>query len=95
MEAGSASVATPKGLESEVMGLARDLSSGATCADIQVARLSTRSVRNPYIRINVVWVRMAERSKALRSGRSPLLWAWVRIPLLTTIFFWLLHHLIV
>ncbi|KRZ18064.1 hypothetical protein T11_5711 [Trichinella zimbabwensis] len=25
---------------------------------------------------------MAERSKALRSGRSPLLWAWVRIPLL-------------
>ena len=26
---------------------------------------------------------MAERSKALRSGRSPLLWAWVRIPLLT------------
>ena len=29
-------------------------------------------------------VRMAERSKALRSGRSPLLWAWVRIPLLTT-----------
>ena len=31
-------------------------------------------------------VRMAERSKALRSGRSPLLWAWVRIPLLTTTF---------
>ena len=30
-----------------------------------------------------VIVRMAERSKALRSGRSPLLWAWVRIPLLT------------
>ena len=28
-------------------------------------------------------VRMAEWSKALRSGRSPLLWAWVRIPLLT------------
>ena len=28
---------------------------------------------------------MAERSKALRSGRSPLLWAWVRIPLLTRI----------
>lgn len=28
-------------------------------------------------------VRMAERSKALRSGRSPLLWAWVQIPLLT------------
>ena len=26
---------------------------------------------------------MAEWSKALRSGRSPLLWAWVRIPLLT------------
>lgn len=30
-------------------------------------------------------VRMAERSKALRSGRSPLLWAWVRIPLLTVL----------
>ena len=29
---------------------------------------------------------MAERSKALRSGRSPLLWAWVRIPLLTNTF---------
>ena len=29
---------------------------------------------------------MAERSKALRSGRSPLLWAWVRIPLLTSVF---------
>ena len=28
---------------------------------------------------------MAEWSKALRSGRSPLLWAWVRIPLLTKI----------
>ena len=28
-------------------------------------------------------VRMAEWSKALRSGRSPLLWAWVQIPLLT------------
>ena len=30
---------------------------------------------------------MAEWSKALRSGRSPLLWAWVRIPLLTKYFF--------
>ena len=29
---------------------------------------------------------MAEWSKALRSGRSPLLWAWVRIPLLTNSF---------
>ena len=29
---------------------------------------------------------MAEWSKALRSGRSPLLWAWVRIPLLTNVF---------
>ena len=29
---------------------------------------------------------MAERSKALRSGRSLVLQAWVRIPLLTTIF---------
>ena len=27
-------------------------------------------------------VRMVERSKALRSGRSPLLWAWARISLL-------------
>ena len=33
--------------------------------------------------ISSLYVRMAERSKALRSGRSPLLWAWVRIPLLT------------
>ena len=31
-------------------------------------------------------VRMAERSKALRSGRSPVLRAWVRIPLLTIFF---------
>ena len=31
-------------------------------------------------------VRTAERSKALRSGRSPLLWAWVRIPLLAIFF---------
>ena len=31
-------------------------------------------------------VRMAEWSKALRSGRSPLLRAWVRIPLLTIYF---------
>ena len=30
---------------------------------------------------------MAERSKALRSGRSPLLRAWVRIPLLTRYLF--------
>ncbi|GFU66976.1 hypothetical protein TNCV_4327191 [Trichonephila clavipes] len=30
---------------------------------------------------------MAERSKALRSGRSPLVWAWVRIPHLTMYFF--------
>ena len=32
-------------------------------------------------------VRMAERSKALRSGRSPVFRAWVRIPLLTNFFF--------
>ena len=31
-------------------------------------------------------VRMAERSKALRSGRSLVLQAWVRIPLLTKFF---------
>ena len=31
-------------------------------------------------------VRMAERLKALRSDRSPLLWAWVRIPLLAIFF---------
>ena len=30
---------------------------------------------------------MAEWSKALRSGRSPHLWAWVRIPLLTYHFY--------
>ena len=38
-------------------------------------------VRYSYDRQYIV--RMAEWSKALRSGRSPLLWAWVRIPLLT------------
>ena len=32
-------------------------------------------------------VRMAERSKALRSGRSPVFRAWVRIPLLTVHFY--------
>ena len=40
-------------------------------------------------RENMFWniqVRMAERSKALRSGRSLVLQAWVRIPLLTYIF---------
>ncbi len=40
---------------------------------------------------SIVWlclyVRMAERSKALRSGRSPVLWARVRIPLLTYLAF--------
>ena len=35
---------------------------------------------------------MAERSKALRSGRSPLLWAWVRIPLLTSHSFFCPHQ---
>src|SRR6218665_2284564 len=30
---------------------------------------------------------MAERSKALRSARSPVLWAWVQIPLLTKFIF--------
>ena len=37
--------------------------------------------------LDIPCVRMAERSKALRSGRSPLLWAWVRIPLLTSSLF--------
>ncbi|GBO46357.1 hypothetical protein AVEN_92845-1 [Araneus ventricosus] len=41
-------------------------------------------------------VRMAERSNALRSGRSPLLWAWFRIPFLTLkqnfIFILLVHN---
>ena len=32
-------------------------------------------------------VRMAERSKALRSGRSPVFRAWVQIPLLTRFFY--------
>ena len=32
-----------------------------------------------------ILVRMAERSKALRSGRSPVFWARVRIPLLTLV----------
>ena len=35
---------------------------------------------------------MAEWSKALRSGRSPLLRAWVRIPLLTKIYFYFLKE---
>src|SRR6218665_3396848 len=30
---------------------------------------------------------MAERSKALRLDRSPVLWAWVQIPLLTNFIF--------
>ena len=37
---------------------------------------------------------MAERSKALRSGRSPLLWAWVRIPLLTNQYFFILDSVV-
>ena len=40
--------------------------------------ISTHFWRNQNIH-----VRMAERSKALRSGRSPVFWARVRIPLLT------------
>ena len=44
----------------------------------------TPIVLNSYTRQYTV--RMAEWSKVLRSGRSPLLWAWVRIPLLTNIF---------
>jgi hypothetical protein len=40
-----------------------------------------------YKDLKVKKVRMAEWSKALRSGRSPLLRAWVRIPLLTHIIF--------
>ena len=43
----------------------------------------------PYTNVASQSVRMAERSKALRSGRSPLLWAWVRIPLLTSAFFFI------
>ena len=35
---------------------------------------------------HILQVRMAERSKALRSGRSLVLQAWVRIPLLTNFF---------
>ena len=41
---------------------------------------------NIDITVKLASVRMAERSKALRSGRSPVLWAWVRIPLLTIVF---------
>ena len=39
-------------------------------------------------------VRMAERSKALRSGRSLVLQAWVRIPLLTIAFSSLLLYIV-
>ena len=42
--------------------------------------------QNLKITIRHHYVRMAEWSKALRSGRSPLLRAWVRIPLLTIYF---------
>ena len=35
----------------------------------------------------IIAARMAERSKALCFGRSPLLWACVRIPLLTNTFY--------
>ena len=38
-------------------------------------------------------VRMAERSKALRSGRSPVFWARVRIPLLTLVHSTFTFHL--
>ena len=42
-----------------------------SCVEINVTRFAPR-------------VRMAERSKALRSGRGLVLQAWVRIPLLTS-----------
>ena len=51
--------------------------------------ITQRSVDRNYALLDVFIrknVRMAEWSKALRSGRSPLLWAWVRIPLLTNTF---------
>ena len=35
--------------------------------------------------IAIPQVGMAERSKALRSGRSPVFWAWVQIPFLTAV----------
>ena len=50
-------------------------------------RMSIFNCHDFLIQVNIyriiMDVRMAEWSKALRSGRSPLLWAWVRIPLLT------------
>ena len=48
-------------------------------------------VKSAYAKGSRHIVRMAERSKALRSGRSPLLWAWVRIPLLTSFFFFVFN----
>ena len=42
---------------------------------------------HPYKNEFGIHGKVAEWSKALRSGRSPLLWAWVRIPLLTRILF--------
>ena len=50
------------------------------CINIHVMVLETR------LFYWYVQVRMAERSKALRSGRSLVLQAWVRIPLLTNLF---------
>ena len=50
-------------------------------------RMSIFNCHHFLIQVNIyriiMDVRMAEWSKALRSGRSPLLRAWVRIPLLT------------
>lgn len=41
------------------------------------------TVLHRIIEVPFAVVRMAERSKALRSGRSLVFQAWVRIPLLT------------
>ena len=53
----------------------------------------TRNIKVPLstqlASLSLSTVRMAERSKALRSGRSPVFRAWVRIPLLTHFLFFL------
>ena len=52
--------------------------------DKDISKASKASIDKALARVSRV--RMAERSKALRSGRSLVLQAWVRIPLLTNVF---------
>lgn len=55
----------------------------AVSIDIHTWRENLLSLAFLFNPLEYKQVRMAEWSKALRSGRSPLLWAGVRISLLT------------